>query len=156
MRTIAGRSVNSGGNQSFLRQAAKAAGYADGSRCPSAGHIFSMAEQVRSSGRYRENGQNGLKEPVIDPAVSAARCKVESNIRDMPPGSRTEGIPFGSCPFMAAMSWTKAKTPIQWVWCNTSDTDNAGILSLTQKTPPVEEESSSGPGPVSRGKHWNP
>jgi hypothetical protein len=42
----AGRSVNGGGNQSFLRQAAKAAGCADGSRCPSAGRIFSMAEQV--------------------------------------------------------------------------------------------------------------
>jgi hypothetical protein len=46
LKKYAGRSVNGGGNQSFLRQAAKAAGCADGSRCPSAGRIFSMAEQV--------------------------------------------------------------------------------------------------------------
>jgi hypothetical protein len=43
---FAGGSVKGGGNQSFLRSAAKAAGYADGSRCPSTGRILSMAEQV--------------------------------------------------------------------------------------------------------------
>ena len=63
---IAGRSVNGGGNQSSLRTAVNAAGYADGSRCPSTGHILSMAEQARSSGRYRESGQNGLEELVIN------------------------------------------------------------------------------------------
>ena len=62
----AGGSVKGRGNQSFLRTAVKAAGYADGSRSPSTGRILSMAEQARSSGRYRESGQDGLEELVIN------------------------------------------------------------------------------------------
>ena len=57
--------MNGRGNQSSLGTAVKTAGYADGSRCPSTGRILPMAEQVRSSGRYRESGQNGLEELVI-------------------------------------------------------------------------------------------
>ena len=48
-----------------MRMAAKAVGYADGSRCPSAGRIFSVAEQARSFVRYRESGQDGPEELVI-------------------------------------------------------------------------------------------
>ena len=58
--------MKGGGNQSSLGTAVKAAGYADGSRSPSTGRILPVAEQVRSSGRYRESGRNGPEELVVD------------------------------------------------------------------------------------------
>ena len=70
---------------------------------------------------------------VSDPAVSASRCKVPvRHPGHAEKGAGREGYLSKPARPMAVMSWAEAKTPIRQAWCGEADTDNAGILPLTQ------------------------